>query len=65
MDVEALFDDEDDEYGDDATILPAEARAACAAAFSEVFDEAEVEVERDMEVSLRDVPEQPAAGLPR
>jgi hypothetical protein len=58
-DEEALFDD------DDVTVLPAAARAACAAAFAEVFEEAEAEEIRDLEISLRNAPERPPAATPR
>jgi hypothetical protein len=37
MDDEAQYDDENDEDGDDLTILKAEARAVCEAAFAEVL----------------------------
>ena len=47
------------------TVLPAEARAACAAAFAEVFEEAEAEEVRNLEVALRDAAEQRAAVTPR
>jgi hypothetical protein len=64
VDDEALFDD-------DVTVLTDEARAACAAAFAEVFAEAEAEVAeaeaeevREIEVSLRDEPERPLAATP-
>ena len=42
---EALFDD-------DVTVLPDEARAACATPFAEVFAETEAEEVRDLEVAL-------------
>ena len=53
----ALFDG-------DVTVLPDEARAACAAAFAEVFAEAEAEEARDLEVAVRDVPERSPAANP-
>ena len=47
MDDEALFDD-------DLTALPAEAVAACAAAFAMVAADAAVEEERDLRIALRE-----------
>ena len=47
------------------TVLPDEARAACATAFAEVFAKAEAEEVRDLEVALRDAAEQRAAVTPR
>ena len=47
MDDEALFDD-------DLTALPAEAVAACAAAFAMVAADAAAEEERDLGIALRE-----------
>ena len=45
--------DDESVFDDDLTVLPVEAVAACAAAFTEVAAEAEAEEERDLEIALR------------